>query len=249
MDSLRNDEVAAALLRLAVVVDDELPKPYYRSEGEWPVIAAGHIARMAEIARSAALLIQADAQFDAYALARVMYEQMVTYCWIAMEPTTHIDRWKDTAEAHQLSAHEEAKRYRIKILTAAQVKRAKGKEKLTVEQMAREADDYWSPRIEGFRVLSGKKHKLDLLTITGLYLGIYRTSSRIVHAQVHSLESVLRQVTQTKVVVERRAAPTVSFAPTIVPMFAMAIEVHHKQFKWPDVEKVREINKDLLWEG
>jgi len=74
MDSLRNDEVAAALLRLAVAVDNELPKSYYRSEDQWPLIAAGHIARMAEIARSAALLIQADAQFDAYALARVMYE-------------------------------------------------------------------------------------------------------------------------------------------------------------------------------
>jgi hypothetical protein len=135
------------------------------------------------------------------------------------------------------------------MLTPKQVERAKGKQKLTVEQMAREADDYWAPRIESFRVLSGKKHKLDVLTITGLYLGIYRTSSRIVHAQVHSLEGVLRQVTSAKVVVERRSAPTVSFAPTIVPMFAMAIEVHRKQFKWPDVGKVRDINKDLMWEG
>ena len=249
MDSLRNDEVAAALLRLAVVVDSEFPRSYYRGEGEWPVIAAGHIARMAEIARSAALLIQAHAQFDAYALARVMYEQMVTYCWIAVEPTTHIRRWKDAAEAEQLKAHEEAKRYWFKMLTGGQARRVNGKEPLSVEQMAREADNYWSPRIEGFRVLSGKKHKLDLLTITGLYLGIYRTSSRIVHAQVHSLESVLRQVTGTKVVVERRAAHTVSFAPTIVPLFAMAIEAHHTQFNWPDVEKVREINNALLWEG
>jgi hypothetical protein len=203
---------------------------------------------MAEIARSAALLIQADAQFDAYALARVMYEQMVTYCWIAVEPMTHIQRWKDAAEAHQLKAHEEARRYGIKCSPLSRSGERRVRKKLTVEQMAREADDYWSPRIEGFRVLSGKKDKLDLLTITGLYLGIYRTSSRIVHAQVHSLKSVLRQVTRTKVVVERRAAPTVSFAPTIVPLFAMAIEVHHKQFKWPDVEKVREINQALLWE-
>jgi hypothetical protein len=51
-----------------------------------------------------------------------------------------------------------------------------------------------------------------------------------------------------RTIVERRASSTASFAPTAVPIFVMAIAVHHKLFGWPDIDKAREISDSLVWE-
>ena len=244
---MTNDEVAGALLRLVAIVDADLPKTFYPGERVWRPIAAGYMARMADIARSTAVLTLAGCSDDALVLSRVMYEQMVGFCWIAAEPKLRVELWKDSYEAHQRAAHEDAKKYGIKILTAKQLAKAKGKKKLSVERLAKEADDYWSPRIEGFRILSGEQQAIDILTITGLYLGVYRAASRIVHGTVQSLDSVMRR-SGTRTIVERRVSPTAGFAPTAAPIFVMAIAVHHKLFGWPDIDKAREISDSLVWE-
>jgi hypothetical protein len=247
LDELTTVAVADTLRRLAAVVDDDLPRTYWTGEGEWPPIAAGFMARLGDIAESAALLIENGRGPDAQVLGRIMYEQAVNFCWIATDPDRRIARWKDSYRAQLRATHEAAIKYGLELLSPQELEQVQGKRKISVETMAAQADRYWSPRIAGFRIATDKKEQINLLTIEGLYLGVYRVASRIVHATVFSLDSVLRQNTSQRVVVERRKSNTVETAPTPVPIFVMAIAVHHHLFKWPDVDRAYTLSDALHW--
>lgn len=210
-------EVAASLRSLSAVVDRELPRIYWTGEGEWPPIAGAFLARLAELADSVALLIEHGRSAEAEVINRVMYEHMVNFCWIAADPDRRIGRWKDSYRAHLKATYMDALKYGLAILTADELEQTKGKRKLNVEQLATEADTYWAPKIEGFRVLSGKQEQLDVLTITGFYLGVYRMASRIIHATVWSLDRVLHADTRQRIVLERRKSDKVEPPPRLSP--------------------------------
>jgi hypothetical protein len=243
------EPVAKALERLVALVDSELPRTYWRGEGPWPFVAAAFLARMADIAESVAVLLSAAQRPDASILSRVMYEQVVTFCWLAINPDERLQRWTHAFEAQQRIIAREAQEYGMTLLTDEELEEAAGKKKIDLKTMAVEANDYWIGRIPGFGPAGNDNGERNILSIRGLYLGTFRADSRLIHATPESIGgSVRRGKWARQHVVGRSVNEMANFAPTILPLFVLAIEVHHRLFNWPDVDAARRVNADLAGE-
>jgi hypothetical protein len=250
MGDISTDEIALALDQLRGLVDKHLPKRFYPSMGLWPPIAAAMITRMADIARSTAVLLRADCHLDAVVMTRVMYEQAIVFCWIAADPGERLVHWQRAERAAALKAHREASDYGLTVLTPDEVEKAKDFTGLSVWNLVREVDAFWPEKVKGFRKSSGEKAMIDILTLSGLYLGVYRVASRPIHAHPESLELSLRAKppSSSGYVVEHVPTKKWGLVATVVPVFAMALMVHHHLFDWPDADAVRTVNQRLAWE-
>lgn len=60
---------------------------------------------MADIVDSIRLLAPSGRQSDALVLLRALYEHMVTFCWVAIDPDRHVDRWMDESWVQRLKLH------------------------------------------------------------------------------------------------------------------------------------------------
>lgn len=54
---------------------------------------------------------------DARALLRSLYEQVVVFSWVAVDPATRLERWEGASRKEQLKLHNEMLRYGETILT------------------------------------------------------------------------------------------------------------------------------------
>jgi hypothetical protein len=73
----------------------------------------------------------------------------------------------------------------------------------------------------------------------GLYVGLYRTTSRAAHAHVGSLDSFIDRSRYPRypAVVRLRGAPT-GLAPHVVPLLTLTLLVCNHRLRWPDAERV-----------
>jgi hypothetical protein len=98
---------------------------------------------------------------DTLILLRALYEQVVTFCWLAISPEKHIDAWGVAEFRWQLRLHKDAVAYGHPALSPAGVaaaergiKRAaeKGAENMpNLKKLAEEVDGHWGGRMIGFR--------------------------------------------------------------------------------------------------
>lgn len=251
MDLIPAAEIACALDELVSLVDQQLPKSFEPDGGsKWPAIAAGMTARMADIATSAAVLLRSGCYADAFTVTRIMYEQMVVYCWIAADPELHLPLWEHADWAAQIKVHSEALReYGIKVLSDETYELHKDDKPLPgVLDLVKAIDRHWPDRISAFRKPNQGKLSIDILTLSGLYLGLFRTASRVVHAKAESLERVVRPKEGGGLIVERGYDKNHGLIPTIVPLFTMALTVQHFVFGWPDDAAAKAINDKIAWE-
>ena len=71
-----------------------------RGEGHWPLLAAALIALIARIdgiGESTAALLHLRRQADTQILVRSLYEHVLTYCWIAIDPRERVYAWRNHA--------------------------------------------------------------------------------------------------------------------------------------------------------
>jgi hypothetical protein len=245
------ENIADALDELRALVDERLPQRIYRSQRWWPGIGTAMLVRVSDIARSAAVLLRADCYQDAVITTRVMYEQAMTFCWIAASPEDRLKQWQEMERAALGKAYEEAKEYGIELLTPEQLEKARKLRVVSMWQIVRDVDDYWPEKIPGFRKPSGTTDQINILTLSGLYLGLYRVTSRVVHAQPESLDHVLapKPSNDNIYVVDHVESKSGGMPALMVPLFAMALTVHHSVTGWPDLDAVKMINDNFAWEG
>lgn len=77
-----------------------------------------------------------------------------------------------------------------------------------------------------------------ILTMKGLYVAIYRYTSRAAHAQLDALDPYIDMKTYPRMV-DRPTRTTQSiWWPLMVPLFAHALLVCHHHLGWPDPDAV-----------
>ena len=81
---------------------------------------------------------------------------MVTFCWVAIDPNRHVERWMNESWIQRLKMHNESARFGLSLMSEDEATRAKDlkdhrRGMPTIIDRAEKVDAYWSPRIAGFR--------------------------------------------------------------------------------------------------
>src|SRR4029079_14419030 len=77
----------SALIQL---VDWHVPQGFYGGEPLWDMIALGLVVRTRDIVDSISTLASTQRESECLALVRVLYEHVVTFCWLAIDPEDHV---------------------------------------------------------------------------------------------------------------------------------------------------------------
>jgi hypothetical protein len=233
--------VEKAARELVGLVEHHMPQRFYRGEHAWRAAGTAMIVRMADTVESIVALMNADLPVDSLILLRALYEQVVVYCWITIDPEGHYDRWLSGARWYERRLHNDSLAYDLELLSEDELAASESAVQLPgLAQMASEVDKHWGARMIGFRPARGGRE--GILTLRGLYVAIYRIASRAAHAQPHALEpysdfqSYPRRVT--------RPGPTTEsiWWPLAIPLYAHALLICSTQLRWPDPNRVRAIN-------
>jgi hypothetical protein len=233
------------------LVDERLPQRVYRGEGRWAILGQAFVARMADILRSLIRLADAGVENDRMVLLRTLYEHVVTFCWIAVDPERRLPQWGYTTHIYRLQLHFDALAYGTTILSDSEVAAIKRLRKDNagmpgIAQRAAEVDDYWPSVVRGFR--TPPEAGADLLTMKGLYAGIYRIASRSVHAQLEAIEQCVdfSRLPRGPAVVRPQQTDHLFSGMVAVPLFALALLVCHHRFRWPKEERIFAVTGSFL---
>ena len=126
---------------------------------------------------------------DAGVLTRSLFEQAVTFAWVATEPEEHALAWVRWDRAERKKAHNDLLHHGGPALLEAQTLQdfavviASGPSMPNLAQRAEDADTYWSSQIAAVRSST--------TSFRGLYAVVYRTDSQATHAAVSSLEPLV----------------------------------------------------------
>jgi hypothetical protein len=238
------ERIRKAADELLVLVRARLPERFYQHEPRWRSLGTAFIARMAGTVETMVGLAGDGRQMDSAVLLRSLYEHMVTFAWISIDPEPRIDRWFDDQHVELRKLHHDAALFGMTVLDAAELKRAKeAKELPPLIVQADEVDTYWAPLSRGFRAHPAEGPK-NLLTVRGLYPAVYRVASRSAHAQPQSLEGCM-QLDRYPAVVDFERDDETFLSFLAVPIFAMALLVSAHRLGWPDEDMVGQINEAL----
>ena len=246
LDAVTPEMIERATGELVALVRARLPERFYGGEAMWRVIGTGMIARMTGIVESMILLVRAQRPSDTSALLRVLFEHVVTFCWIAIDPDARMGRWTEHSRAQRLRLHNDAQQFGIEdVLKGKELELAREAKLLPrLTELTAEVDEYWSARSEGFRAqpVEGPKH---ILTLRGIYTAVYRTVSRTAHAQIETVDPCV-DLHRYPHVVDFENDDSLVWSAMAIPLFAMALIVCNDRFGWPDGNTVRAINDSLV---
>jgi Family of unknown function (DUF5677) len=168
-----NEKAEIAARELIALVEARLPQRFYGGERHWCFYGAAMIVRMADTVEAMIALMHVDLAIDGLILLRALYEEVVGYLWIAINPDEHLGCWIEGARWHERKMHDDALEYDMTILTDEELASTAGARKLKdLAQRAKEVDDYWGGKLIGFRESAGGRE--GILTMRGLYVAIYR---------------------------------------------------------------------------
>jgi Family of unknown function (DUF5677) len=232
---------------LVDLVESNLPQRFYSKDEQWRMLGAAMVVRMSDTVRSILALTRSGFGGDAMILLRTLYEQIVIYCWFAINPEAHLGRWREDAEFQQLKLHNDALPFDGQVLTASQVEHAAKARKLpNIANLAGDIDNYWPSRIPGFRMPS--KEPNEILIFRGLYVAVYRIASREIHIKPHALDPYCVVDGNPRIVRQASHGPS-HYWSLAVPLYAQALLVCYEQLKWPDPDRVRAINNGMYSEA
>ena len=254
------DQIRAANAGLIGVVRDHLPMGFYRSDDNWSLWSTGALTRMADTVDAAMALWSADLPVDGEALLRLLYEQVVTFAWIAADPGPRYSRWFGDGLWEDLRMHNDAvQSFGEDVLSEHEVSHAKRLLKLDadgpkaatccgaikrrnrpdaslllppVPDRAREADEHWAGRVRG---LHPPGHPLSL---RGLYVMCFRRASRSVHSALGGLNAYMTEG-QNRKVIARATSDTRLIWALFGPLFGIALMIAAEDRTWIDPDYVR----------
>jgi hypothetical protein len=203
---------------------------------DWRVLGPALLARAAYALDTLRVLAMRDV--DAAVIARTLYETVLTFAWIAIDPKSHAFRWLRTDREERLKGMRElegfglpndptiVRKYKIDVTLAK-----KGMPK--VYDMAREADAHWIRAIPEF---TGPGHKYEF---RGLYTSIYRAASGAVHPRQSWLNSFVHNAKRGAL---RIGEPPPGQKPAMVMVapysFVGGLIVSGVRLGWPPINQV-----------
>jgi Family of unknown function (DUF5677) len=216
-------------------VRGHFPMRFYSGEPWWTVSAAAALLRMCDTVEGMMLLMARRKDGDALILLRSLYEQVVLFAWVAIDPDDRHTRWEGESNKQMLKLHNEVLPYGETILSPAEVaicEAATGTP--SVATMAHELDEYWPSHVDG---LYAAGH---LFSFHGFYQSIYRIGSRPAHASLESLEPYVRRTPYPLTVAEREDDPMLWYS-LAAPLFGLCLVIASRRFHWIDAVRVRRL--------
>ncbi len=127
---------------------------------------------------------------DAGVLSRSLFEQVVTFAWIAIDPATNADAWVRWDRQQRIKANNDLVDRGAPPLLEPDVREqfrafidAGPVMPDNLAQRAEEADRYWAPQVDAI-----EPDPTSSRSFRGMYRYLYRTDSQPTHAAVASLE-------------------------------------------------------------
>lgn len=156
---------------------------------DWPLAGWAMLSRACGTLDSVVALIGERRASDAGVLTRSLFEQAVTFAWVAIDPSEKALAWVRWDRAERKKAHNDLLQHGGPVLLDAETIQdfdsviASGPAMPNLAQRAEEADAHWSTQIATTQNPS--------TSFRGMYSVIYRTDSQATHAAVSSVEPVV----------------------------------------------------------
>lgn len=195
------DVVAKRADALAALVEMRLPMDadVVGVHQAWPLVGPALLSHATSTLRSIVLLGPAGAHTDASRLLRSLYDHVVTFAWLAADPSAErLALWRLEDLAQRLKAVREMAEAGEPILDDAardeMQREVDAATKATTPDLAAKAlaaDRYWAPQVEA---LDGTK----LGSFRGMYTVLFRSHSGLVHATFRGLNTVVEDLSPTR---------------------------------------------------
>ena len=235
------DDIRRGVHALCAALSPHLPRHVPPTGSEWDFYGPAMISRMIDTVESALALMADDRAVDGAVLVRVLYEHVVKFCWISIDPAANYPAWQMDSEFWDRKLHNDALAIGVLGNDGTPVV-AELRPLGDVAQLALAVDRYWSERISAFTAPTTGPGAL--VTFRGLYLLAYRNASEAVHGRPSVLDAYMSRGSELWRM-GADAASTSMFWPLIVPLFAWALLVCHEQWGWPDPELVIAANNSM----
>ena len=154
---------------------DDSPDPWHR--GQYPDL----------------IVNQDEDAINSGILLRVLYEHVVTFCWIATDPASNYPRWQSDGLVQNLKLHNDALNYGITFLDPPELAAAQAAtdQLPDVASMADKVGRHWGGSIDGFQSKLANPGPGGLVTFRGMYIPAYRTLSDAVHGQQDVMDAYI----------------------------------------------------------
>lgn len=249
------EELTTSLLReltdsINELIGERLPLMFEGGD-LWGPIAHGFLARTGTLQEALTVMVERDMPGEAQMLLRILFEHVTTFCWLAIDPAPHVERWRQWADSRQLKVHNEAKRFGVTVLTDAEVASySRAEPAVPTLQLAEAVDRHWSEVSTAFRSLKVPEGTFpSILTFTGFYTSVYRKASTLIHADMTSPDRFLTMPLAQHATVHTREKhahsrdhPTISVSFVAFQLIVLGIE-----FGWPDEHVARAIVDHLYY--
>jgi hypothetical protein len=172
-----------------------------------------------------------------------MLEHATVFCWIAIDPESHLAEWRHWDDWRLLKLHNDATGYGAEILSPEELKAIGDPPRpISVPQLAEAVDRYWSANHKAFRPDG-------LTSFRGLYTASYRKGSTFVHPAQAGLERHMRlSGDQVHVLPEEQAAQPPDLPALAVPMMAFLLLAYERHFGWPEESIVRKLTDPIFYD-
>jgi Family of unknown function (DUF5677) len=195
-DSLRRIVVARKRARaLQELTWSLFPRTYASAgvPGDWPLTGFAMLSRACGTLGSLMALIPERRSGDAAVLARTLFEEVVTFAWIAIDADTNAEAWVRWDRRQRIKADNDMQDVGAPALLDPDVLQAfeaviAGGPMMPddLTQRARDADAYWSQHVDAIMDDPAGER-----TFRGMYRYFYRGESQHAHAAVSSLEALI----------------------------------------------------------
>jgi Family of unknown function (DUF5677) len=258
------EQIHSASAELVALARSHLPLRVYGGEPWWALFRKQAIVRLADTVESSMQLMRTPHDLDGHILVRSIYEQVVTFAWVAADPDRRVRRWVGEANWEKLKLHNDAVSFGEAILTPEEVEEIKtslgfpdapppsdadcGRRRRNkpdpervmpgVADRAREADEYSPLRIRG---LHPSGH---LLGFRGLYLACYRIASRSAHGSSMSLDFYVtfeQPRNRHRVHLADPEQRDMIIWALVAPLFGMALVIAAQSKQWIEEDRVRSL--------
>ncbi len=192
------------------LVDQTLPIQLQEPTGHdnWPIAATALVARSANLVEAILAVQPLHQRLEGTALHRILYEHVTTFAWLAIDPSTRMERWLASDAKQRLSTADDMKKLERSdpIPTDARQemeRRAKAKTLPSLVDMAAAVDREWSARLPELSAPTGH-----YASFRGMYTGVFREGSAFIHARTYAIEPMV-STSGLQVLVSRDEKPSV----------------------------------------
>jgi hypothetical protein len=227
---------------LAKLVEERLPMDF-KVKGDadlWPMVGAALLSRATTTLRHVFGAGPQGQSIDAATLARSLYEHVVHLAWLAAEPSAaRMEAWRKVDLIARRKADTDARAVGEQFLDdharasiQAQLARMTGPDRLTLTDLAVEADKHWAGKLPGMASHTERD------SFRGFYAVLYRSYSATAHPTFMGLNHVVEDLPiGYRVVIEKPPEGRGPFGMTTI-LYAYGLHVAAASLGWPDARRI-----------